>query len=107
MDAIDEFEINVLRPILCMKQRSLVKPTMDVKDVLVLLKHHSKKDSGTILETLNIKSMRSAQNVPSIFDFKTSWYSSETVANYCKLCLTEKIYVIQSLDDKNLLRNLN
>ena len=25
---IDEFEINVLHPILCMKQRSLVKPTM-------------------------------------------------------------------------------
>ena len=29
--------------------------------------------------------------------------NSKTAANYCKLCLTEKFYIIQSLDDKNLL----
>ena len=28
---------------------------------------------------------------------------SKTVANYCKLCLTERFYIIQSLDDKNVL----
>ena len=31
--------INVLHPILCTKQRSLVKPTMNAKDISVLLKH--------------------------------------------------------------------
>ena len=28
--------------------------------------------------------------------------NSKTTAYYCKLCLTEKFYIIQSLDDKNL-----
>ena len=56
-----------LHPILCMKQRSLMKPTMTVKDISELLKHHSKKDSGTILETSNIKSVRSALNFQSVF----------------------------------------
>ena len=31
--------------------------------------------------------------------------NSKTTAYYCKLCLTEKFYIIQSLDDKNLLNN--
>ena len=39
----------------CMKQISLMKPTANVKDNLLLLKHHSKKNSGAILETSNIK----------------------------------------------------
>ena len=57
LDAVAEFEMNVLwtknvlHLVLCMEQRSLMKPTMNVKDITVLLKHHSKKDSGTILET--------------------------------------------------------
>ena len=58
---------NVLCPILCKKQRSLMKPIMNVKDTLVLLKHHLKKDPGSMLETLNIKSMRSALNFQSMF----------------------------------------
>ena len=29
--------------------------------------------------------------------------NSETAVNSCKLCLTEKFYIIQSLNDKNLL----
>ena len=29
--------------------------------------------------------------------------NSKTAANYCKLCLAEKFYTIQSVDDKNLL----
>ena len=41
-----------------MKQRSVMKPTMNAKDIPVLLKHYSKKDSGTILETSSIKFMR-------------------------------------------------
>ena len=32
-----------------------IKPKMNVKNILVLLKLHSKKYSGTILETSNIK----------------------------------------------------
>ena len=48
-----------------------MKPTANVKDILVLLKHHSKnkkkKDSGTIPETSNIKSVRSALNFQSLF----------------------------------------
>ena len=32
-----------------------------------LLKHHSKRDSGAILENSNIKSLRSALNFQSIF----------------------------------------
>ena len=73
LDAIGEFEMNVLwtinvfHPILCTRQRSLIKPTMNVKDISVLLKHHSKKYSGTILETSNIKNMRSVLNFQSTF----------------------------------------
>ena len=54
LDAIAEFKrdvfwiINVLHLILCMKQESLMKPAMNVKDFLVHLKQHSNKDSGTI-----------------------------------------------------------
>ena len=66
--------LNVLHPILFMKQRSLMKPTMNVKDISILLKCHSKKDSGTILETSNIKSMRKALIFQSIYDFKILWY---------------------------------
>ena len=43
------------------------KTNNEFKDILVLQKHHSKKDSGTILETSSIKSMRSALNFQSIF----------------------------------------
>ena len=60
------WSINDLHPILCTKQRSLIKATMNVKDILVLLKHQSKNDSGTILETSNIKGVRSALNFQSI-----------------------------------------
>ena len=49
------------------KAKSLIKPTMNTKDISVFLRHHSKKDSETILETSNIKSMRSALNIQSIF----------------------------------------
>lgn len=61
MDAIEKLKINVvgtanvLHPILCMKETSLIKVTMHVEDILVLLNHHSRKDSGTILETSKIK----------------------------------------------------
>ena len=58
--------INALHPILCTRQRSLIEATMNVKDISVPLKHHSKKDSGTILETSNIISMRKALNFQSI-----------------------------------------
>ena len=59
--------INNLHPILRMKQVLLMKLTMNVKDISVLLKHHSKKDLRTILETLIIKSMRSTMNFERIF----------------------------------------
>ena len=59
--------INVLHPILCTRQRSLIKPTMNVKYISVLRKHYSKKGSGPILETSSIKSMRSALNFQNIF----------------------------------------
>ena len=51
-----------------------MKPTMNVKDISILPKCHSKKDSGTILETSNIKSMRKALIFQSIYDFKILWY---------------------------------
>ena len=60
--------INALHRILCIKQRSLMKPTMNIKNILVVMKHHSKKDSGTKPETSNIKSMRSALNSQSVFE---------------------------------------
>ena len=48
-----------------------MKPTANVKDILWPLKHNKKKkkkkDSGTILETSNIKSVRSALNFQSLF----------------------------------------
>ena len=58
--------LDVLHPILRMKQRSLIKPTMNVNIISVLLKHHSRKDSGTIQETSNIKPMRSPLNFQNI-----------------------------------------
>ena len=60
------WSINVSHPILCTRQRSLIKATMNVKDILMLLKHQSKTDSGMILETSKIKGMRSALNFQSI-----------------------------------------
>ena len=60
--------INNLHPILRMQQVLLMKLTMNVKDISVLLKHHSKKDLRTILETLIIKSMRSTMNFERIFE---------------------------------------
>ena len=74
LDAVAGFEMNVLwtinnlHPILRMKQVLLMKLTMNVKDISVLLKHHSKKDLRTILETLIIKSMRSTMNFERIFE---------------------------------------
>ena len=59
--------MNILHPILCTRERFLIKLTMDVKDISVLRKHHSKKDSGTILETSSIKSVRRALNFQGIF----------------------------------------
>ena len=88
---------------------------MNVKDILVLLKHHSKKDSGRILETSNKKykkctelskytwSLKSHRKTPTVKWSIVKRVNSKTTANYCKLCLTEKFYIIQSLDDKNLL----
>ena len=73
MDAIAEFEINVrwtinvLHPILCIKQSSLMKTTMNVKGISVLSEKPFKERLRTILETSNIKSMRSALNFQSIF----------------------------------------
>ena len=61
MDAIEKLMINVvgtvnvLHPILCMKKTSLIKVTIHAEDILVLLKHHSRKDSGIILDTSKIK----------------------------------------------------
>ena len=52
---------------MCKKQRSLMKPKMNVKDTLVLLKHDLKKDSGNMLEASNLKSIRSALNFQSMF----------------------------------------
>ena len=60
--------INNLHPVLRMQQVLLMKLTMNVKDISVLLKHHSKKDLRTIIETLNIKSMRSTMNFERIFE---------------------------------------
>ena len=88
---------------------------MNVKDILVLLKHHSKKDSGTILETSNKKykkctelskytwSLKSHGITPTVKWSIVKRVNSKKIANYWKLCLTENFYIIQSLNDKNLL----
>ena len=52
---------------MCKKQRSLMKPKMNVKDTLVLLKDDLKNDSGNMLEASNLKSIRSALNFQSMF----------------------------------------
>lgn len=64
--------IYVLHQILCMRQMFPINQKMNAKDILVLLKHHlkkdsAKKDSTTILEASNIKSMRTALNFQNIF----------------------------------------
>ena len=81
----------------------------------MLLEHHSKKDSGTILETSNKKykkctelskytwSLKSHGITPTVKWSIVKRVNSKTTANYWKLCLTEKFYIIQSLNDKNLL----
>ena len=84
---------------------------MNVKDISVLLKHHSKKDSGTILEPSNIEkctelskytqSLKSRGIRPILARSIVKGGNSKTSAKFCKLCLTEKFYIIRSLDDKN------
>ena len=56
-----------------MKERSLMKPTMNVKDIAELFKHHSKKDSGAILETLNMCALNGIVNFKVYLGFKISW----------------------------------
>ena len=79
-----EFEMNVLWILnppftqYCVwNKKSLMKLTMNVNDVFVLLKQHSKKDSGTILGTSNIKSIRSTLNFQSVFGLFI-WYNSNS-----------------------------
>ena len=60
--------INNLHSISCMKQTSLTKLTLNVKYIAVPLKHHSKKDSGTILEISNMSALnRIGRNFQIIF----------------------------------------
>ena len=49
------------------------KPTMNVKDIAELFKHHSKKDSGAMLETLNMCALNGIVNFKVYLDFKISW----------------------------------
>ena len=107
--------LDVLHPILRMKQRSLIKPTMNVKIISVLLKHHSRKDSGTKRDFKHQIYEKSTELSKYIWTFKShgitpivKWsivkrVRSRAAGNYCKLCLTEKVHVIQSLDDKTFL----
>ena len=107
--------LDVLHPILRMKQRSLIKPTMNVKIISVLLKHHSRKDSGTTRDFKHQIYEKSTELSKYIWTFKShgitpivKWSTvkrvkSRTAGNYCKLCLTEKVYMVQSLHDKFLL----
>ena len=56
---------------------------MNPKDMIVLLKYNSKKNSGTTLETSNIKSMRVPWTFIIYLEFKISWYSfNNTQFNY-------------------------
>ena len=50
-----------------------MKPTMNVKDIAELFKHHSKKDSGAILETLNMCALNGIVNFKVYLGFKISW----------------------------------
>ena len=94
MDAIAEFEmnvlwtINVLQSILCTTQRFLN------------FKHKNEKCTKLSKYIWYLKS----QGITPIVKWSIiKRVNSKTAANYCKLCLTEKFYIIQSLDDKNLL----
>ena len=95
LDAIAELEMSVLwkingkHLILCMKTRSLAKPTMNINDILVLLKHHSKKDGSRGLK--NEKYEKYTELSKYIWTLKShgitllvKWSIVE------KLCLTEK-----------------
>ena len=80
--------INVLQPILCTTQRFLN------------FKHKNEKCTKLSKYIWYLKS----QGITPIVKWSiVKRVNSKTAANYCKLCLTEKFYIIQSLDDKNLL----
>ena len=51
---------------------------MNVKDIAHLLKDHLKKDSGTILETLNMCALNGSANFKIHLDFKTSWHNTNS-----------------------------
>ena len=73
LDAIAEYKvnycrtINVFHSILSMKQRFLMKSTINAADISVLLKQYLKRESRTILRTSNVKSIRSELNFQSVF----------------------------------------
>ena len=48
-------------------------------------------------------SLQSQGIIPNIKWRIVKKVNSVVSSNYCKLCLTEKFYIIESLDDKNLL----
>ena len=95
--------INVLRPILqCLTpgaSETLFKErfrnhTRDFK--------HEKYEKCTELSKF-IWNLKSHGMTPIVKWSFVKRVSCKTAANYCKLCLTEKFYIIQSLDDINLL----
>ena len=79
------------------------------------LKIHLRKNITTTREILNIKSIWNVPNFQNIWSLKNQgitpvvkWrivkkVNNKVSLNNCKLCLMEKIFVIKSLEDCNLL----
>ena len=63
---------------------------------------HNKYDICTELSKY-IWTLKSHGITPTVKWSIVKRVNSKTAANYCKLCLTENFYIIQSLDDKNSL----
>ena len=63
---------------------------------------HKKYEKCTELSKY-IWSLKSQGIIPKIKWRIVKKVNSVVSSNYCKLCLTEKFYIIESLDDKNLL----
>ena len=63
---------------------------------------HKKYEKCTELSKY-ISTLKSDGITPTVKWSIVKRVNSKTPANYCKLCLTEKFYIIQSLDDKKFL----
>ena len=101
---------NTLRPTSFTKLKFLTTLTMSIKSIYVQLKLRLGKDITTTREILNIKYISKYiwnlknQGITPIIKWRIlKKVNSKVPSHYGKLCLTEKFFIIKSLDDCNLL----